>query len=136
MGIATQSSVGGATPGMTVTPNVMLIFWRDPAAGDPRVAADIKPGDAEAAQQAYAVAYLYNQPGKFDWSNPETRHSGWIEVDAAYYDPGGSKCRHMKHAYAINGMMVGKNFTTCANAKGSWTTVTGSGRAFTEPLNS
>jgi hypothetical protein len=128
----------GLMPGRTVPPNSMLHFWRDPiAAGDPRVAADIKPGDAEAAQQAYVTALQHTSSGKYPWSNPQTGHSGWIEVGAEHYDPGGSRCRDVRQAYALAGVMTGKSFTYCRTEHtGDWAPVVGTGQSFTEPMSS
>jgi hypothetical protein len=65
--IKSGSSGGGLFgPGRTMVPNAMLIFWQKPVSGDPRVVADIKPGDAQAAQQAYASALLPAHSGDCD----------------------------------------------------------------------
>jgi hypothetical protein len=82
-------------------------------------------------------ALLPTDAGKYRWNNPNTGHSGWIDAGAEYVDPGGSKCREIKHAYALNRVMNGKSFTYCRTEHtGGWAPVVGTGQTFTEPMSS
>lgn len=110
--IHAASSTDQSAPGqrgLLVAGGALRQIWSSDGGGDPRVVAELKPSDNNAAQKCYAGAFTASEKWSCRWSNPETGHRGWIKAGSDHIKDG-LTCRDMKHAW---GSSVEVSWTTC-----------------------